>query len=251
MSVASQGRAGSAAFAKPERCRRTAFGRARSPGAPIASRSQTDASEKRPDRGISLARIPAMNLIPPSSSANSVHFVVRADGFQQNGLRAGVFDKLKNDPQIVAGRAGPRTGHLALQLVCAKTGMVRVFRQQLQCHAQISRQRRILPGQPFGGAEKRLARQEETFQAPSLFRMAAGVAGRQRPALYSARASRTAWASSARRWSASRRRRMSTSVSCSSTDNAVADSKMLPNVFTATNYSRREFDSSPMSPLPA
>ena len=83
----------------------------------------------------------------------SINFVVRADAFEQNGVLTFVLHELKDDPQIVASAAGPRTCEFALQLVRLELGMKRVLGQQFERQLKFRCDLRMFAGKPGGRSE--------------------------------------------------------------------------------------------------
>jgi hypothetical protein len=53
------------------------------------------------------AVMPARQVQRPGSAMYSIHFIVRSDVLQQDGLGVFVLDDLEYNPQVVAGTTGP------------------------------------------------------------------------------------------------------------------------------------------------
>jgi len=163
----------------------------------------------------------------------SINFIVSADAFEQNRLFALVFHELKNHTHVVTRAARPRTGKFALELVRLELRMKSILRQQVQNRLQFRCRLRMSPRKPAARPDERRGWQQQPFQARRRLMICAGVAGRQPPSLNSRRADFTASASSARRCSASRRWRTSTSDSCSSMASPSAESRTCENFVMA------------------
>ena len=95
----------------------------------------------------------------------SVNFVVGADTFEQDRLRALVLHELEDHAQVVTGAARPRTDELSFELVGLELGMKSVFRQQGQRRLQFRRGLWMFAGKPPAGTNERCGRQEQPFQA--------------------------------------------------------------------------------------
>ena len=67
-----------------------------------------------------------------------------ADGFQKDRFQSFVWNELKNNPQVVACRTGPRTRELAFELVSFETRVHRVGGEHFQGDANVFLQRGIL-----------------------------------------------------------------------------------------------------------
>ena len=74
----------------------------------------------------------------------SINFVVRADSFEQNRLRALVLDELEYHPQVISRAASPRPGKLAFKFMRLELWVKRILREQLQHQLQFRRRLRLL-----------------------------------------------------------------------------------------------------------
>ena len=79
---------------------------------------------------------------------------MRADAFEQDGILSLVFHELKDDTQIVARAARPRTGELALQLVRLELRMESVPGQRLKRQPEFRRELRMLAGKAAGRTDE-------------------------------------------------------------------------------------------------
>ena len=98
-------------------------------------------------------------LIMAKALIRSVNFVVGADTFEQDRLRALVLHKLKDHAQVVTGAARPRAEELPFELVGLELGMKSVFRQQGQRRLQFRCGLWMLAGKPPAGTNERRGRQ--------------------------------------------------------------------------------------------
>jgi len=58
---------------------------------------------------------------------------VGADGQQQDGLFAIMFDKSEDNPQVVTGAARPSFSQVALEFVCSQMRLKRIDLEIVQC----------------------------------------------------------------------------------------------------------------------
>ncbi len=149
-----------------------------------------------------------------------------------------MFDKLKDEAEVIPGATCPRTGKLPFQLVRLELWMKGVGRKQLQRQLQFRSESRVFFSEAPRGTNKGLGGKEQAFQARMRLTICFGVAGRQRPPSNSRRADCTAWSRVSRRRSARRCCKTSTSDSCSSTPNSSAESNTCANVFMAAKIGR-------------
>ena len=163
----------------------------------------------------------------------SIDLIVCSKAFKQNSLLSAMFDKLKDNAEVITGATGPRTGQLPFQLVRLELWMKGIGRKQLQRQLQFRSESRVFLNEAPRGANKGLGGKEQAFQVRMRLTICFGVAGRQQPASNSRRADFTAWSRVSRRRSARRRCKTSTSDSCSSTPNSSAESNTCANVFMA------------------
>ena len=118
-----------------------------------------------------------------------INLVVRANGFEQDGVCILVFDELKDDAQIVARAASPRAGQLAFQFVSLELRMKSVGDEQFERELKFRGGRRMFAGKTAGGTDKSGRWQQQAFHARILRMISEGVDGRIFPALNSLRAS--------------------------------------------------------------
>jgi hypothetical protein len=155
---------------------------------------------------------------------------MRSRRFEQESFLALVFHDLEHDPQVVSSRTCPRLRQLSFQLMDPEGGMKGILCEKLQYCLQIRGSLRVPLRQALGRPDERFAGKQCAFHALIIFMMAEGLAALVFPAANSVRASFNAPISSARRFSATRRRSVAESSSCSSRVSRSAKSKVLAKV---------------------
>ena len=174
-------------------------------------------------------------MAPRSSGhhATSIHLVMRASRFEQDGLFLTLSDELENNPQVIAVGTCPRRSQISFQLMAPQRRMQRVLFQQVHRRSQVLRCLRISSRQSPRRAQKWLRRQQNSLHDLISLAMATALAGLTRPPANSARATRTAATNSSRRRSAIRWRNVAANCSCSSSESLSAASSVLAYVVRA------------------
>ncbi|MGH7944936.1 MAG: hypothetical protein ACREF9_08010, partial [Opitutaceae bacterium] len=119
----------------------------------------------------------------------SIHLVVRAHSFEQDGFLLRRAHELEDDAQIVAGGAGPRFRELTPQFVGAQRRVMRILGKQFQGGFQVFSRLRMSRRQPPRRAQERLGGQQGSLHALISLAIDAALAALTRPWANSARAS--------------------------------------------------------------